>query len=87
MNKARENQRPKYVAAVVTESRHRQFGTESWVEEVRYAEVQRCALQSDDAMKVKLQLILKRAVHCFCARKRSDLFWNLQQAGLGRYLG
>ncbi len=56
MNKARENQRPKYVV-VVGESR--QFGTESCVEEV-----QRCAketstamglLQSDDAMKVKSQ--------------------------------
>ncbi len=59
MNKARENQPPKYVAVVVGKSR--QFGTESCVEEVHYTQVQRCAkdtstamglLQSVDAMKV-----------------------------------
>ncbi len=48
MNKARENQRPKYVAVVVGEGR--QFGTESCVEEVHYKEVQRCAKERSPAI-------------------------------------
>ena len=47
MNKARENQRPKYVAVV---GEGRQFGTESCVEEVHYKEVQRCAKERSRAM-------------------------------------